>query len=130
MTTEQRLAGCHPELVKKVKAVLAEMKSLGHPMIVIDGLRTTAQQQALYAQGRTKSGNIVTNADGVRTRSNHQAHTDGFGHAADCCFVVKGRPSWDIHNPWSAYGERCVNHHLMWGGNFHTIHDLPHCELP
>ena len=37
------------------------------------GLRTTADQQALYAQGRTTPGNTVTKADGVNNKSYHQS---------------------------------------------------------
>ncbi len=36
------------------------------------GVRTTEEQQALYARGRTEPGGIVTNCDGVIAKSNHQ----------------------------------------------------------
>ncbi len=35
-------------------------------------LRTAAEQDALYAQGRTKPGRIVTNAPGISYSSYHQ----------------------------------------------------------
>lgn len=38
-------------------------------MRVCQGLRTTAQQQAAYAEGRTAPGRVVTNADGVHHKS-------------------------------------------------------------
>jgi peptidoglycan L-alanyl-D-glutamate endopeptidase CwlK len=40
---------------------------------VVSGFRTQAEQQALYAQGRTIPGDIVTKADGVIHKSNHQS---------------------------------------------------------
>ena len=40
---------------------------------VTSGFRTVEKQQSLYAQGRTKPGKIVTNADGVISKSNHQS---------------------------------------------------------
>lgn len=128
-----KLAGVHPELAQKIARVLSAMNMLGHRMIITDGLRTLEQQQALYAQGRTKgkSGAIVTNADGVKKKSNHQAKNDGFGHAVDCAFIgADGKPSWADSHPWKAYGENCKAVGLVWGGDFKSIVDKPHAELP
>jgi peptidoglycan L-alanyl-D-glutamate endopeptidase CwlK len=84
---EQRLAGVHPTLIAKITTILTHMSLIGHPMFVVMGVRTVAEQQAIYAQGRTKPGAIVTMKDGVVHRSNHQPHADGFGHAVDCAFL-------------------------------------------
>lgn len=125
-----KLAGVHPDLQQRVPQILAAMAALGFEMRVTDGLRTTAQQQALYALGRTKPGTIVTNADGVVHPSNHQAKADGFGHAVDCTFWVDGVPSWANHLPWRCYGECAKALGLKWGGDFLSIKDRPHIELP
>ena len=125
----QTLAGVHPQLVEKLTHILAAMDSLGFPMMVTDGLRTVEQQRALYAQGRTAPGPVVTNCDGVEKRSNHQPHIDKLGHAVDCCFVVNGKPSWDAHLPWKAYGAAAEAHGLTWGGSWARLADLPHVEL-
>lgn len=107
------------------------MAGLGHAMMVTDGVRTLAQQQALYAQGRHgHPGPIVTNADGIGlTRSNHQVRSDGYGHAIDACFVLDGKPSWAETLPWGTYGARAKAHGLKWGGDW-TKPDKPHVELP
>ncbi|MGX9985821.1 M15 family metallopeptidase [Soonwooa purpurea] len=44
---------------------------------VTEGLRSDARQKELYAQGRTKPGQRVTNRDGVKSISNHQDMADG-----------------------------------------------------
>jgi peptidoglycan L-alanyl-D-glutamate endopeptidase CwlK len=49
------------------------------------GVRTAAGQKALYAQGRTAPGSIVTNAGGVKNKSNRQVKSDGYGYAVDLC---------------------------------------------
>jgi len=123
-----RLRGVHPALVEAVKGLLDEMESIGHPMMVAQGLRTTLQQQALYAQGRTAKGPIVTNADGVTTKSNHQAKNDGYGHAVDLAFV-DAEPFADRH-PWAEMGARAEALGLKWGGRWKTFTDRPHVELP
>lgn len=117
-----------PRLRAGVPKILAAMDALGFPMMVTDTLRTTEEQQALYAKGRTQPGPIVTNADGLTTRSNHQAHGDGLGHAVDCCFVVDGKPSWDARLPWKVYGACAEALGFTWGGSWTALHDLPHIE--
>ena len=124
-----KLAGVHPTLVGRVVRILAAMEALGHPMCVTDGVRSATAQAALFAQGRTAPGRIVTNADGVTTKSNHQPKADGYGHAVDCCFLQDGKPSWDVSLPWAAYGALAQAVGLTWGGAWAKLHDLPHIEL-
>jgi peptidoglycan L-alanyl-D-glutamate endopeptidase CwlK len=126
-----KLVGCHPQLIAAVGKVLDAMAALGHQMLVTDGVRTLAQQQALYAQGRTTPGPIVTEDDGVTHPSRHQLRpSDELGHAADCCFLVNGAPSWDARLPWQAYGACAQALGLTWGGAWVSLKDLPHVELP
>lgn len=122
-------AGLHPDLVSRVERVLAAMQGHGWPMIVTDGLRTAAQQMALYAQGRSRPGRIVTRCDGITTKSRHQAQADGFGHAADCTFVVDGA-LWYEGVPWDVYGREVRAVGLVWGGDWSAFPDRPHVELP
>jgi peptidoglycan L-alanyl-D-glutamate endopeptidase CwlK len=121
--------GLHPVLVRRVLLVHRALLELGFPMVLTDGVRTTEQQQALYAVGRTKPGQIVTQADGVRVKSNHQIKEDGFGWAADNCFLVQGHPSWNDDLPWEAYGACAEAVGLRWGGRWTTMRDRPHLEL-
>jgi peptidoglycan LD-endopeptidase CwlK len=124
-----RLEGVHPVLVAKVTKILEAMNILGFRMVVTAGVRTVEQQQALYAQGRTRPGNIVTYADGVEKRSNHQPYADGFGHAVDCVFLDEhGRPTWDESKPWHLYGACAQSLGLTWGGVW-KMADKPHVEL-
>lgn len=132
-----KLAGCHPDLTRKVRAVVLAMKELGYHMIVTDGVRTTEEQQALYRKGRDTVGpnvrpgrpfgDTVTNADGVRSRSNHQPHVDGYGHAVDCAFIVNGKATWDDSMPWSRYKALAVAVGLKHGVTGRI--DMPHVEL-
>src|SRR5262245_17364162 len=125
-----KLDGVHPQLIIAIGQIQAAMKALGYEIRVTDGLRTEAEQVALFAQGRTKPGHIVTHADGIEHKSNHQAHADGFGHAVDCCFVVNGVLSWAETNPWGLYGSMAKALGLKWGGDFLSLKDRPHVELP
>ena len=80
-----KLAGVHPKLVACVQTAAQTCKQ---PFQVVQGLRTAAQQAALYAQGRSAPGKIVTWV----TVSNHQAKADGFGHAVDLAALDPTKP--------------------------------------
>lgn len=117
-----RLAGVHPDLVAKLGQLFEQF-----PLFVVFGLRTAGQQAALWAKGRTLPGTIVTNCDGLHTKSNHQAHPDGLGHAADIAF--QGDDPFGSTHPWAAMGAAANALGLVWGGDFKLV-DLDHVELP
>lgn len=122
----QRLDGVHPALVSKLETVFAAMLAAGHAMFVVQGVRSVAQQQALYAQGRTAPGHIVTMKDGVIHKSNHQPWADGLGHAVDSAFLAND--PFSLALPWEQYGQLVEAQGLTWGGRWTTPHDLPHAE--
>ncbi len=59
----------------------------GIDVIITSGLRSNAQQQKLYDQGRTTPGNIVTNAKPGTSWHN-------YGLAFDVAILVDGKPTW------------------------------------
>lgn len=128
---QERLTGVHPTLVAALVLVLAALELAGHPMFVVQGLRTVAQQRELYSHGRNGDHRpIVTQKDGVLKRSNHQPRADGFGHAVDCAFRPSGAlTAFDLRQPWHLYGDALVKAGIAWGGNWKTFPDLPHAEL-
>lgn len=122
-------AGLHPVLITKMQLVLGQMAKAGFPMRPCQGLRTAAYQHSLWMQGRPGGppGRIVTNCDGYKALSNHQAAQDGLGHAMDCCF--EGSDPFGIKQPWKAFGALVEAQGLTWGGRFKLM-DLDHAELP
>lgn len=123
----ERLIGIHPTLATAISHVFDQMSALGFPMMIVQGVRTLQVQQALYAQGRTRPGDIVTMKDGVKFPSDHQVHADGFGHAVDCAFV--GGDPFGASKPWERFGETVEAQGLTWGGRWSHPHDSPHAEL-
>lgn len=133
--SKDALKGVHPDLVKVMEAAI-----INSPVdfTIIQGVRTTAQQQALYAQGRTKPGNKVTNADGVRNKSNHQVKADGFGHAVDLYPFYNG--SIQIHDKQVIPKLRIITDHIKkvakelgikitCGIDWRSPFDPPHVQL-
>jgi peptidoglycan hydrolase-like protein with peptidoglycan-binding domain len=74
----------HPELRRRLGMLAEALAGRGMQAMITDGLRTFAEQDAIFAQGRTKPGDIVTNARGGE--SNHN-----YGLAVDLYPVIEGR---------------------------------------
>ena len=114
----------HPALQKTVEKLVAHCKAEGLNILITETFRTVAEQDALYAQGRTKPGSIVTNAKGSSYSSMHQWHC-----AFDFCKNVKGAEYSDtaFFNKVGAIGKSLG---LFWGGDFKSITDKPHFQMP
>lgn len=129
----ESLKGVHPNLVKVMHEAI---KNTPVDFTITDGGRTTAQQQALYAQGRTKPGGRVTNADGVKNKSNHQAKSDGYYHAVDLYPYINGKIDFNDEQgklkeiaDHIKYVARLLGVKIGWGGDWKGSWDKPHFEL-
>lgn len=60
------LASCDPRLQRVFNEVVKHFDCT-----IVEGHRSVARQQALYAQGRTAPGPVVTQVDGVRNKGKH-----------------------------------------------------------
>lgn len=115
-----------PQLVKAVDAILDEAEAAGCSFYVTSGFRSFAQQWELYEQGRSRPGQIVTNA-----RAGDSAHN--FGLAADLCLdddrAKPGlQPNWSPEK-YEVLGPLCAKYGLEWGGNW-KFRDAPHVQIP
>lgn len=123
----------HPELQTKLAQLIAKCEAQGITIGISECLRTVAEQDALYAQGRTKPGTIVTNAKGSTYSSMHQwgvafdfylkMDVDGDGKTSDDAY----NNSTKLFNKVGAIGQSLG---LEWGGAWTSIVDLPHFQLP
>ena len=95
------------------------MSALGHPIALVEGLRSAKRQDALYAQGRTVAGSIVTNA-----RAGQSWHQTG--RAFDVCFATP--PHWSDEHPWELLGQAGELLGAEWGGRWKRP-DRPHFQV-
>lgn len=72
ITNSKKLSELVPEAQWAALCWMNDCFSLGRPFTVSEVFRTADRQKALYAQGRTKPGPIVTERDGVTKVSDHQ----------------------------------------------------------
>jgi peptidoglycan L-alanyl-D-glutamate endopeptidase CwlK len=115
----------HPNLQEKVKLLQEKCNQVGLKIGIGECVRTVAEQDKLYAQGRTAPGTKVTNAKGSTYSSMHQwgvavdfYRNDGTGayNDKDGFFTKIGRIGQSIG--------------LEWGGAWITIKDKPHFQMP
>lgn len=116
---------CHPRLQALAERLVEECNKQGLKIKIGETLRTVAEQDALYAQGRTKPGAIVTNAPGSSFSSCHQ-----WGIAFDF-FRNDGLGAYyDNDGFFTNVGRIGVSLGLEWGGNWKSPVDKPHFQLP
>lgn len=116
---------CHPRLQKLAAQLLEECAQQGLQIRIGETLRTVEEQDALYAQGRTEPGSIVTNSPGSSYSSYHQ-----WGTAFDF-FRNDGKGAYyDNDGFFTKVGKIGVSLGLEWGGNWKSIVDKPHFQLP
>lgn len=116
---------CHPRLQTLAQRLLEECSRQGLKIKIGETLRTVVEQEELYAQGRTKPGNIVTNARGNSYSSYHQ-----WGTAFDFYRSDGKGAYYDNDGFFTKVGRIGVSIGLEWGGNWKSIQDKPHFQLP
>lgn len=119
--SEKTIATLLPEVRPIVRSLVQKAGQSGIQIKIIGGLRTYAEQDALYAQGRTKPGAKVTNA-----RAGYSNHN--FGIAFDVG-VFEGSKYLPESVKYKAVGALGMDLGLEWGGNWKSIVDQPHFQL-
>lgn len=79
----------YPVFADLVKKGVASANAAGYPIAVFEAYRSPGRQDWLYAQGRTRPGNVITQAKAWE--SAHQA-----GVAVDLALYKDGKWSWDF----------------------------------
>lgn len=113
--SENNLKGVHPDLVKLVRATLAESPvDFG----ITEGLRTAERQRQLLAEKKTQTMN-----------SRHLT-----GHAIDFVVYLGKNITWDfsyykkVADVFKAQAKK-LGIDIVWGGSWTSLKDGPHIEL-
>jgi peptidoglycan L-alanyl-D-glutamate endopeptidase CwlK len=122
--SEKCLAGLHPVIRLATERLIELSYESGIPIVIVQGLRTIAEQNELYAQGRTKPGPKVTNAKGGTSYHN-------FGVAIDFALLSKDGKQilWTVNADWMKVADLAKVLGFEWGGDFKTIVDNPHFQM-
>ncbi len=123
--------GLHPEVAEKADLVRQIAAEQGILIRYTDGYRSFEQQDAIYNQGRTDEGPVVTNARGGESYHN-------YGLAID--FVLTdhyGNAHWSLDrdvngngvSDWADVGNIAKSIGFSWGGDWASLPDYPHLQL-
>ena len=122
LRSERELTRVHPDLIRVMRRAI----NWGiMDFSIIEGVRSDARQEELYAQGRTEDGNIIT----WTLNSKHKIQSDGHGHAVD---IVPYPLDWENISAFyqlrgiilAAAEVEGVNVRHLKGGS-----DMPHYEI-
>src|SRR6188768_1104167 len=137
--SEGRVALLHPSVRAEVKQLIEQAESGFPPSMairIVQGLRTIKEQNDLYAQGRTKPGNIVTNAKGGSSFHNYGlaidfailTDKDGNGSFEDLSWDIKKDNDKDGIADWLEVVKIFEAAGWSWGGKWASLKDYPHLE--
>ena len=118
--TARSLDSLQPAVADLAKKLIAKAKEQGIEVIIIRTYVSPAEQEELYARGRTTPGPIVTNL-----RSS--AHTRGL--AFDIMPYKDGKVLFDDNPTYEKLGAIARSLGLTWGGDWKGFKDYPHFEL-
>lgn len=137
--SEDRVKLLHPRIRDEVKKLIEQAELTFPPKIairIVQGLRTIAEQNALYAKGRSKPGPKVTNAKGGSSYHN-------YGLAIDFALLYDrdGNGTWetlswdtvkdfdgDTLPDWKEVVSVFERAGYTWGGRWATLVDAPHLQ--
>lgn len=125
MINSRKIEDLHPAVAAMAFNMLLECRNRGIELIITSTYRDRESQDALYAQGRTVPGQIVTNARGGESFHNYRL-------AFDVVPLKNGKPVWttlgDGLKLWNQVGSAGESVGLDWGGRFKNIKDFAHFQ--
>ena len=122
MINSRSLDDLLPPVRQRVDSFLRLCKDNGIDILITNTYRDKESQDQLYAQGRTKPGQIVTNATGGDSFHNWRC-------AVDVVPLLNGKPVWDSANPiWKKVGQLGKQAGLDWAGEWKSFKETAHFQ--
>jgi peptidoglycan LD-endopeptidase CwlK len=113
-----RINQLHPAIKDEVMALYLKAQALmpaGVTIRIVQGLRTFAEQHALYLQRPS-----VTKADAGQSYHN-------YGLAIDFCLMQDGKLIWEVNDSWMKVVKVFKDAGYEWGGEW-KFKDNPHLQ--
>lgn len=116
----------HPTVAALCRKHLDACAREGIDLLITSTYRDAESQNALFAQGRTAPGRIVTNARGGQSFHNYRV-------AYDVVPMQHGKPLWDTTGEdgkvWQRVGELGKSVGLDWAGDWISFREYPHFQF-
>lgn len=121
MKNSRDIDDLHPKVAALCRRFIAACAAQGIDVLITSTYRDHEAQAALYAQGRTKPGRVVTNA-----RPGHSWHN--WRCAFDFVPIVNGKAQWEDLKTFQRCGQIAEAVGLEWAGRWKSFRELAHCQ--
>lgn len=121
MINSRKLKDLLPKVEEMAGAWFDDCAAHGIDILITSTYRDNESQNALYAQGRTIKGAIVTNAKGGQSYHNYKC-------ALDFVPLVNGKPNWNNVELFTKCGELAEKHGFEWAGRWKSFKELAHVQ--
>ena len=121
MINSRKLEDLNPKVRVLCEKFIEKCKSQNIDVLITSTYRDAESQNALYAQGRTIAGKIVTNARAGQSYHNWRV-------AFDFVPLVHGKAQWSDVATFTKCGEIAELVGLEWAGRWKKFKELAHCQ--
>ena len=125
MINSRKIEDLHPHVASLCRKFIEQCKEAGVDVLVTSTYRDHESQNALYAQGRTAPGKIVTKAKGGQSFHNYKI-------AFDVVPLRNGKAVWGTSGEdgklWQRLGEIGESLGLEWAGRWVSFKEYPHFQ--
>jgi len=122
MINSRSLEELNPQTKERVEKFIELCKENNIDLLVTSTYRDFESQAALYNQGRTTMGKIVTNANAGDSYHNYRC-------AVDVVPLVNGKPEWDTSAPvWAEVGKLGKEAGLEWAAEWKSFKEFAHFQ--
>lgn len=129
--TIENLGSLNKKALAKLEPFVAAVEALLSPkgvtVEVISGLRSWSAQAALYAQGRTKTGPIVTKARPGSSWHNYGLAID-LGLFKNGLYLDEKKPA-EADKFYAEIGKLAASMGIEWAGNWKSFQETPHFQV-
>ena len=122
MINSRKIEDLHPKVAEKCRKFIELCDAQGIDILITSTYRDGESQNALYAQGRTTPGKIVTNAKAGQSFHNWRV-------AFDFVPLRNGKPAWDDADLFTKCGEIGESIGLEWAGRWTKFREYPHFQF-
>lgn len=122
MINSRNIGDLHPRVADLCRQFIERCHEVGVDVVVISTFRDVECQAALYAQGRTAPGHVVTNAKPGQSYHNYRV-------AFDFVPLVYGKIQWENEALFEKCGLIAEGVGLEWAGRWVGFKEQDHCQF-
>lgn len=122
MINSRKIDDLHPKVAAMCRKFIRLAAEQDIDILVYCTYRDEGAQAALYAQGRTQPGRIVTNAKPGHSWHQHRC-------AFDFVPLINGKAVWNDSQLYIRCGAIAESVGLEWAGHWTRFREFPHCQF-